>query len=274
MKTFLCLTLLFAFSRPGFAQIDKILAPLPGGSEMEQREIQLVASIENRPGAISVPKEDAAPEQQFLKAGDLLARLQQQIADYYALKGDFKLDFTSPWKPVQLPGDDFDVTITDYPGGGLGGTFLIRCKIVSGGNTLGEWQLSLRAQLWQEVWGASAGLDRGQPLDRSLVAAQKVDVLRDKQTFLTTDCDPAAYDAAQNIQPGRPLTKRQVTERPIIHKGQVVEVIAHQGLFEVRMKALALEDGPAKAIIKMRNTDSQKEFNAQIVNENQVQVNF
>jgi flagella basal body P-ring formation protein FlgA len=40
------------------------------------------------------------------------------------------------------------------------------------------------------------------------------------------------------------------------------------------MKALALEDGGINALIKMRNLDSNKEFDAQILNENEVKVHF
>ena len=275
MKIIICTAVIFAFTPAGFAQIDRILAPLPDGAQTEQQEAALVASLQN--GAATTPaaaREADHPAQRLLNAGDILPCLQKQIADYYALKGDFKLDFARPWQPVKLPAEDFEATITDYPGDGVSSAFLVRCKIVSSGKTVGEWQIALHAQLWQQVWGATGRLDRGQALDRSLVAPRTVDVLRDKEAFLPAEASPEAYNMAQSVQEGRPLRKSDVVERPLIHKGQVVEVIARQGLFDVRMKALALEDGGANAIIKMRNTDSQKDFNAQIINENQVQVSF
>jgi flagella basal body P-ring formation protein FlgA len=40
------------------------------------------------------------------------------------------------------------------------------------------------------------------------------------------------------------------------------------------MRAIAVEGGPAGAVIRVRNLDSQKEFVAQVLNENQVQVRF
>jgi flagella basal body P-ring formation protein FlgA len=40
------------------------------------------------------------------------------------------------------------------------------------------------------------------------------------------------------------------------------------------MKALALENGTAGALIKLRNLESHKEFNGQIINESKVQVQF
>ena len=185
-----------------------------------------------------------------------------------------KLRFIRPWIPVQLPGKDFDLTLTDYPPNGVSGSFDLRFKIASGGLQVGEWQLGLRAQLWQSVWVTQGRLDRGQPLDRTLLTSQKVDVLGVKQTLLSDDTDPDAYDVAQGIGPGQAISKQDVIERPLIHKGDVVEVVAIQGLLDIHMKALAMEDGGANAIIKMRNLDSSKDFNAQILNENEVKVHF
>jgi flagella basal body P-ring formation protein FlgA len=40
------------------------------------------------------------------------------------------------------------------------------------------------------------------------------------------------------------------------------------------MKALALENGAAGDLIRLRNVESRKDFNAQVLNENKVQVRF
>ena len=277
MKTLLFSILVLVAIQTGFAQgIDQILSPLPSDVEIAKHEGMLIASLQTSAEAAPAAeaRRPAAVVQRTLKGSDVLADLGKQISDYYALKGSFKLDFARPWQPVKLPGENFELVLSDYPENGISSAFLIRCKVLSGGETVADLQLSLHAQLWQEVWGALSKLDRGQALNSSLVAFQKVDVLRDKQTYLSIDVDPAAYDMAQAVQAGRALTKRDVIERPVVHKGQVVDVVAHQGLFNVRMKALAMEDGGEKAIIRMRNLETRKDFNAQIINENQVEVHF
>jgi len=185
-----------------------------------------------------------------------------------------KLGFVRDWHPVPLPGKDFDLTLTDYPPDGVTSLFTVTFKIVSGGMEVGEWQIGLRAQLWQSVWVTQGRLDRGQAIDRSMLNSQKIDILREKDTLLSDDVDPDGYDVAQGIGPGRPISKQDVVERPVIHRGDVVDVIANQGLLNIRMKALALEDGGINALIKMRNLDSSKVFNAQILNENEVKVHF
>jgi flagella basal body P-ring formation protein FlgA len=173
-----------------------------------------------------------------------------------------------------LPGKDCDITLTDYPADGVTSAFNVTFKVVSGGIQVGEWQIDLRAQLWQSVWVTQSRLERGQSLDRSMLNDQKIDALRNPQTYLCDDVDPDGYDVAQGVGAGVPIAKEDVIERPVIHRGDVVDVIATEGLLDIRMKALALEDGGINALIKLRNLDSNKEFDAQILNENEVRVHF
>jgi len=79
-----------------------------------------------------------------------------------------------------------------------------------------------------------------------------------KQTLLSDDIDPEGYDVAQGIGPGLAISKQDVIERPVIHRGDVVEVTATEGLLDIHMKALALEDGGVNALIKLRNLGQQQ----------------
>jgi len=253
------------------AQLDQILAPVPAGAAVAKPGQSGTADAQgNGPTA----GDSAAGSHRILTGDDLLNELQKQLIVYFGLKGDLKLSFISGWNAIQLPGKDCDLTLTDYPPNGVTDSFQLRFKVASGGVEVGQWQIGIRAQLWQSVWVTQGRLDRGQALDRTLLNSQKVDILREKRTLLSDDTDPEGYDVAQGIGPGQPVSKQDVIERPLIHKGDVVEVIATQGMLDIHMKALALEDGGANALIKMRNLDSSKDFNAQILNENEVRVHF
>ena len=178
------------------------------------------------------------------------------------------------WPALRLPEADWILTITEWPAGGLAGTILVRVKIISGSETIVEGQIPLRAQLWQEVWFASNQLERGQSLDRSSLTVQKADVLRERTPLVSAKIDPSTLELSQAVAAGRALTRRDVAVRPLIRKGQVVEVFAQSGPLGVRMKALALENGAAGDLIKLRNIESHKEFNGQVTHESKVQVHF
>ena len=235
------------------AQIDRLLAPVP---------------------AKVVEKTAAGAAAYALGAEAFTAEIEKELSARLALHGELKLTLAQPWKPLKLPAADFAVTISETPAGRINGTFLIRVKITSGGETVGEMQVSLRAQLWQEVWTAASRLERGQALDRSLLSTAKVDVLREHQPPLLAEVDPSTLEVAQTVNASKPLTRRDVIERPLVRRGQVVEVVARQGLLALSMKALALESGASGDLIKLRNVESRKEFSGQILNESKVQVHF
>jgi len=242
-----------------YAQLEKLLAPVS------------LATAEPVAGAGSRPA--PTPSLHRLAPDEVLPQLEKQLQERFSLEGELKLQNPAPWAKIIVPGD-YDLTVADYPGGGVTSSFVVGCRLTAQGKSLGQFQVPLRAQLWREVWVADGRLDRGQAIDRSLISVQKVDVLRERDSLIPASVDPTIYDLAQTVIPGRPLTRRDVSERPIIHKGEVVDVVARQGAFSIHMKALALEDGASRTLIKLRNLESRRDFTAEVINESQVEVHF
>jgi flagella basal body P-ring formation protein FlgA len=224
------------------------------------------------PGAIAAPAPAASAS--LLTAERLVAELEKELATRFAVNGELKLTLARAWEAVRMPAEDLFLAVTELPVGGVSGAFFIRAKASSGGTVIGEWQLPLRAQLSQDVWVAATRLDRGQELDRKLLGVQKVDVLRERSPLILATADPSTFEITQSVPAGRPLTTRDVILRPVVRKGQVVEVIARQGLLAVTMKALALESGAVGDLIKLRNVETRREFSGQILHESKVQVHF
>jgi flagella basal body P-ring formation protein FlgA len=263
----LCLTILASsgvFLTPAaYAQLDHLLVPVTGAAT--------AVEIGTATPGLEIPG-SATPR--LLTAAMLTSEAERELAARLALKGELKLSLAQPWKPVKLPANDFVLTIPETPSGGISGTFLVHVRATSGGQLIGDWQIPMRAQLWQEVWTAGRRLDRGQPLDRELLTPQKVDVLRESQPLLSADIDPSTLELVQTVAASRAVAKRDVIARPLVRRGHIVEVVAlHAGL-SITMKALALENGAAGELIKLRNLQSRREFSGQILDENKVQVHF
>ena len=70
------------------------------------------------------------------------------------------------------------------------------------------------------------------------------------------------------------LTWRDITRRPLVRKGNLVEVSAGDGQLLITMKALAMENGAQGDTVTVRNPVSRKDFAAMVVDENRVQVRF
>ena len=242
------------------AQIDRLLVPVSA------------QTVQETPTRVAAPRKGAASH--TLGADAFLAEAERELSAHLSLKGELKLTLAQPWKVLKLPAEDFTVAIPEIPTGGITGTFLLRAKIMSGGDLVSDVQVSVRAQLLQDVWTATSRLERGQALDRSLLATSKVDVLREGQPQLLAEVDPTTLEIAQTVNASRPLSRRDVIERPLVRRGQVVEVVGRQGMLAISMKALAMENGAKGELIKLRNLESRKEFSGQILNENKVQIHF
>ena len=265
MRTLAAIAGFAVLGASSFAQLDRLLTPVAESAPVRTGESGTAAKGESV---------SAAEIHATLGASAFLAELEKELAARMSVTGELKLSLTRPWQPVKLPAQDFAINITELPTGGLSSAFFVRVKVSSGGAQVGDWQVPLAAQLWQEVWIASSRLDRGQALDRSLLAVQKVDVLRERQPLISADTNPDSFDLVSGVAAGRTLTRRDVVARPVIRKGKVVEVVAQQGLLAISMKALALENGAAGDLIKLRNLESRREINGQIINESTVQIHF
>lgn len=265
MRHLLLMVALAGLSGPASAQIESLLVPVAPTVTVGKSEVRASAN-ETNPTAVG--------GQTMLDGEAFTAELTKELAARMSLKGDLKLSLTRAWQPVPMPVTDFAVAIVAMPANGLSGSFSVRVKVSSGGNVIGDWQIPVTAELWQDAWVTTSRLDRGQQLSADLLSLQKVDVLRERLPVVSGEVDPAALNLVTSVAAGRPLARRDVAGRPVIRKGQVVEVVAQQGLIAISMKALALESGAAGDLIKLRNLESRREINGQIINENKVQIHF
>ncbi len=269
-----------------FADLNDLLRPVPGASKTRE-------SVRNRKEGEGTPPSDSARQTgekaspqgapmhkvgvdglKELTEADLVDSVQKDLLRRFPSLGDLKVQLSRPWKPLPLPVPEFFVECLQLPGGGLSTQMTFTVRVVSGGRILGEFPLQTRTELWQEVWVSSQRLDKGQLLERGMLNSTRLDVLREFVPPLTVDHDYVGFELSQPLQAGRPLTRRDIVEKTVVKRGQLVEAVASEGPLKIRMRAQALEGGPAGAVIRVKNVDSQKEFVAQILNENQVQVRF
>ena len=103
--------------------------------------------------------------------------------------------------------------------------------------------------------------------------AHRVDALKDRDA-LPSNVGDDAFVIAVTIPAGRGLTWHDVARRPLVRKGEMVEVTASEGSLVVNMKGIALESGAKGDVVNIRNTESLKTIPAVVVADNCVQVHF
>jgi flagella basal body P-ring formation protein FlgA len=254
-----------------YADLNDLLKPVPGAVGLRD------SASKTRAGSLNADAQDSLQrqsEQKMLTEADLIAAIEKDFPRRFPIKGELKVSLSRPWAPVKLLGPDFFAECIQIAGNSLGSNMAFTLRVVSDGKIVGEWPMQVRVELWQEVWVSTQRIERGMVLEPGLLSQKRLDVLREFVTPLTVDQDLQGFEVNQTVQSGRPITRREIVEKTVVKKGQLVDAVASEGGLNIRMRAMAMEAGPAGAVIRVRNIDSQKEFVAQVLNENQVQVRF
>jgi flagella basal body P-ring formation protein FlgA len=266
------------------ADLSKLLEPV-GGATLGRPGAASERS-DDPPGTALPPRSAGRPAKgpvaqiiqtetpQKLTELELVLGIQNDLPKRYDIQGDLRVTLLRRWTPLQLPASDFFAECVQLPPTGLASSMNVIVRGVSGGKIVGEWPLQIKVELYQKVWVAAQRLESGQVLEQGLVSAQPMDVLRENVQPITANREVAGFELAQPVSKGKPISRRDIVERPLVKRGQFVDAFAGEGGFSVRMRALAMEGGVAGAVIRVKNLDTKKEFYAQVINENQVQVRF
>lgn len=206
---------------------------------------------------------------------ELVSAMEKTLKSHLGIEGDLRLFLTQKWTPVSVASDKvWNVRILQTPSAGLATSSLVRFRLESGDQRLGEWQMLFRAQLWRKVWATPSRLERGLALSPAMLQPVNADVLAENQAPVPADTDVTLYEAAQNINGDQFLTWRDLAPRQVIRKGQIVEVHASEGALNISMKGMALAGGGIGQEIMIRNLDSRRDIAARIIDSTAVRVNF
>jgi flagella basal body P-ring formation protein FlgA len=201
-----------------------------------------------------------------------IASLGQQLAEHFNLEGKLDVDLLRSWAPPAGVATQWSTEIVEFPAT-ASSAMMIRCRIAADGRVLAEPTLVLRASLWRDAWATREPLTINATFDPSLLETRRIDFFRER------DALPAAvgdrnYVFARGVAAGHLLTWHDIARRPLVKRGEMVEVSAVDGPLIVTMKALAMENGAQGDTVTVRNPESRKDFAALVVDENRVQVRF
>jgi flagella basal body P-ring formation protein FlgA len=202
----------------------------------------------------------------------LLGSLTRSLAAHFSLEGDLQLELIRPWTPPARVAATWDLQVLEFPSV-PSSSMMVRCRVLADAASVTETTFVLRAQLWRDAWATRQPLTVGAAFDASALEARRVDLLRERDVLPAAVGD-RSYVFARAVPAGRLLTWRDIARRPLVRKGDLVEVSAVDGMLAVTMKALAMENGAQGDTVTVRNPESRKDFAAMVIDENRVQVRF
>lgn len=212
------------------------------------------------------------PVRHTLSREAVLTALQAQVGAHYSVEGELQLELQRPWIDPTPAASPYTITISEFPNQ-LASSLLVRARLEAGGAPATEITISLRAQLWREVWATRVPVSREDVFEASVLETRRVDCLRERDAVPVSAGD-RTQTFARNIPAGRILGWRDLTRRSLVRKGELVDVTANDGPLSVNMKAMAMQSGAAGDTIMVRNIESKKDIAALIVAENRVKVRF
>jgi flagella basal body P-ring formation protein FlgA len=220
--------------------------------------------------SLATPIAFAAPVP--LARDHFISQLTSDLSGHFKLDGELQLELLRPWSPPSRVAETWMIELLEYPTVAAG-SMLVRCRVLADGVNAGESTLVLRATLWRDVWVARQPLVNGATFDPATLDVRRVDLFRERDALPAAVGDHS-YLMTRAVNAGRVLTWRDITRRPLVRKGNLVEVSAGDGQLLITMKAVAMENGAEGDTVTVRNPDSRKDFAAMVVDENRVQVRF
>jgi flagellar basal body P-ring formation protein FlgA len=213
-----------------------------------------------------------AGESTPLTRDTLMASLSREVAAHFNLEGDLQLELGRAWTPPARVAASWNINVLEYPAV-PSAAMLLRCRVLADGEVAADTTFVVRAALLRDVWVARQPLTVGAAFDPALLETRRVDLFRERDVLPAAVGDHS-FIFSRAVSAGRLLTWRDISRRPLVRKGELVEVSAADGLLVVTMKALAMENGAEGDTVTVRNPESRKDFAATVINENRVQVRF
>ena len=223
-------------------------------------------------GALAAAVQDNRSGPGPLTREDFIASVSSSLVFHFNLEGELQLELLRAWSAPTVVARSWSVDVSEYPTV-LAPSMLARCKVLADGQVAGEYTITLRASLMRDAWSARQPVAANVTFEPEQLEIRRVDFLRERDA-LPASVGDRSFIFARTIQPNRLLTWRDIARRPLVRKGDFVEVAAIDGLLQITMKGQAMENGAQGDTVTIRNPESKKNFAAQVVAENRVQIRF
>ncbi len=199
----------------------------------------------------------------------LVAVLQRDIVRD---RGELELRLTRPWQPVAIPDEATDLKVLDLPPSGIAANFIVRFELRAGREVVGSWQVVSQARVWREIWVATLPAKRGQFFSAGDVGRERRDIVSAREVLLNLPDNESTLEWAEGLPAGAPLSQRSLRQRPMVHRGNLVEARILDGTLTISLKVEVLEEGAQGQSVRVRNPLSKREFRGKVQDEQTVLV--
>jgi flagella basal body P-ring formation protein FlgA len=185
---------------------------------------------------------------------------------------EWELHLTRPWTPLNVADEPLTAEVLEPSPNRITSSCILRFELRAGQKTIGSWQAPVQARLWREVLVARAQLQRGQPLLEADFARERRDLLTLRAPSTELPAQLFAYELAETVPAGAPLTARAIRMKPVLSRGQTADAIIRDGAMIISLKVEVLEEGVPGQVVRVRNPQSRRELRGKVLDEQTIAI--
>lgn len=186
-------------------------------------------------------------------------------------EGRLVVETISSVRDLTLPRGRLELT-TEYLGTAIGATRRVAVRATVDGKAAGRADVSLRIRRMVRVAVAAETIRGEQPLGAERIRFEERDRATLPNNVFTDDADLSELVALRVIAEGAPITATMADRPALIRRGDTVQAIVRTGRIEVALPVVAVEDGRPGGWLRVRNTQSNREFRARVVDAQTVEA--
>lgn len=138
------------------------------------------------------------------------------------------------------------------------GRFSMRVELFWDGARVKKGSVSLDVRIFADLPVPVQNIKRHEILTADLFKDKRFDITSITEKLLTETAQFEGCRAKQNLTAGRYIPLRRVEKLPDVENGGTVTIVGNSGLFEIRVRGLALQNGVVGESIRVKNVDSRK----------------
>jgi len=177
-----------------------------------------------------------------------------------------KISFTATVKPLLAMTDPpYTFRIARTSGSRRVGLLAFKVGLYKGGKLLRNVRIQARVEAHGRLWVACRTINRKAQLGESDVEQCWREIKSIKQKFVTDLATLTAGRARRMIPAGTVITADLLESKPLVKRGQLVNVICRRRGLEIKMAALAMQTGFKDQLITVRNERSKQTFQGRAI---------
>lgn len=209
---------------------------------------------------VSVKTTTVRGEEMVKRAKDYLAEKMPSYGHEMVIESD-----RMPADKI-LPANEEDVRLEVSPAEGNRdrGNVQVFVRIIVKDKQYLKVPVFFNVRVYENVIVSNRKIGRGEILTENDLVVENLETTKLPGSTLSSVDDLVGKRLTRLIQPYTPITPELIDNPPIIKRGDCIKLLLQSGNLTVVSKGVAKEDGYAGKIIKVKNTDSNKEIQGKV----------